>query len=129
MHAVLKTAQILFQLARRLRRKTIDHPVLMTVRFHQPLLFQIRKMLGNLDLRLIEKGLEMAHAQRARREKVQNPQAGLVAKALVNLDQFNGAIISGRNIPARVYYSRRALSPVCRLRVICLAYLVSNLAT
>lgn len=58
----------------------------MPLRVDQSFGFQIGKMLGNLHLRLVEDGLEMADAQRRLRKQTENAQSRLVAEALVNSD-------------------------------------------
>jgi hypothetical protein len=67
-------------------------------------------MLRNLDLRLLEKLLEMAHAKGALAEQVQYPQPGSIAEALVNADKVHSWTMHGK-----VYASRRICLMISRM--------------
>jgi hypothetical protein len=51
-------------------------------------------MLRDFDLALFQQRLEVADAKGAMRQEMENPQTRLVAKALINLDQIHGSILS-----------------------------------
>lgn len=83
---VLKALEIFFQFAWALFWEAVNHPVLMPMGHDEPVFLQIGKVLGNLDLRLIEQRLKMAHAKGSLGKQMKNSQARLIAEALINLD-------------------------------------------
>jgi hypothetical protein len=86
LHTVLKAAQAGLEFLRALAWKRIDHPVLMALGIHQSLLSHVGEVLGNLHLWLVQKFLEVAHAQWTNEERIEDAQSGLIAKALKDLD-------------------------------------------
>lgn len=51
-------------------------------------------MLGHSDLGFPEDLLQMANAEGGNREEIQDPEAGLIAEALVDFDQLHAVNIS-----------------------------------
>lgn len=56
---------------------------------NQTILFHAGKVLRDLDLRFAENFLEMADAEWATGDKVEEAETGFVAEALVNPNQFH----------------------------------------
>jgi hypothetical protein len=50
---------------------------------------QVSEVFGDGDLGQSQNRLEMAHAQRALRQKVKNPQAGFITQTPVYLQEFH----------------------------------------
>jgi hypothetical protein len=55
--------------------------------FHEIMLAEIRKVLGNLHLRRPQNLLKVTHAKGPLRKQMQDAQAGFVAEAFVDLDE------------------------------------------
>ena len=87
---VLKAFEIGFQLERRLRGKTINHPCPVPGARNHALFAEVGQMLGDLGLRKAQNFLEMADAKRTTRKQMDNPQPCGIAETLVNLNQFHG---------------------------------------
>ncbi len=87
--AILQTSQLQVQFTRALGRQLVNHPLLMALSCYQTMFAQIGQVLGNGDLRRPENVLEMAHAEGALREQVQNAQPRFIAEALVNFQQLH----------------------------------------
>lgn len=67
-------------------------------------------MLRDLDLRLLEKLLEMANAKGALTEQVQYPQPGSIAEALVNADKVHSWTMHGKvYASSRIWLTRSRL--------------------
>jgi hypothetical protein len=89
--AVLQAFKIGLQFRIPPLRERINHPGLIAFGNDHPPRAQISEVLGNFNLWLAENALEVTNAKRAFAEQMQNPQAGHIAKALVNFDQFQTA--------------------------------------
>jgi len=86
LYAILQAFQVSLQFPGLNGGQGIDHPILMPRGIDHALPFQVAEMLGDLHLRLIEHFLQMTDAERSFSEQIQDPQARLIAKALVNLN-------------------------------------------
>ena len=69
-----------------LLRQLVDAPIAMLLHFNESVRLQVAQVLGDVDLRLLENGLEVADAKRSLGEQVQDAEPRLVAEALINLD-------------------------------------------
>lgn len=100
MNAILKTFEVELKLLGAFLRQLVNAPVLMFANLDHAVLLQIVQVLGDFDLRRIEQLLEVADAQGAAREKMQDAEASLIAKTLIDLYQIHRtSIFLDKNMP------------------------------
>ncbi len=87
LNAILKTPQVFLEVMTRLARQTIDPPVQVLAGFNEAVPLEIVQMLRNLNLGFAQDGLKMTNTKRAAGEEIEDPKAGLITEALVNLNQ------------------------------------------
>jgi inner membrane protein involved in colicin E2 resistance len=85
-HQILQTAQIALELRRGGIGQGVDGPVLIAGGFDQALFPEISEVPGSVDLGDIQYVLNMADTERGLLQQRYDPQAGLIAQALVNTD-------------------------------------------
>jgi hypothetical protein len=90
-HACFKALEVGFEFGRGLARQRINHPVLVAFRLDHPLVAEIGKMLGDLDLWFVENRLQVADAERGFCQEMENPQARPVAETLIDLNQVHSS--------------------------------------
>lgn len=90
-------------------RKAVNDPSALASGLHHLSFAKIGEVLGDLGLRQLENLLKMADAERALREKVDDPQPDGFAEALVNLDQFHEVLMKYalKTIYVKVYICSR----------------------
>jgi hypothetical protein len=99
--AVLEAAEIGGELGRGFFGEVVNHPLALALDFDEAAGTEISEVFGDFHLRLAEDVLEVADAERALREEVEEAQAGDVAKAFVDADEFHEAafVFLGGNMP------------------------------
>ena len=85
-HAVLEAGQLQVEFPGRRAGQGIDHPLAMSAGRGETLFSQVGQVLGNGDLRRLKHRLEMADAERAFGQQVEDAKSGFVAKTTINLD-------------------------------------------
>ena len=76
-------------------RQRVDHPRPLAPVFDHPPLTEIREMLRHPRLRDPQHRLQMAHAQRAARQELDDPQTRLIAQAFVDSNKGHARNIFG----------------------------------
>jgi hypothetical protein len=89
LHAVLQAPQLQIQFRGRLFREAVNHPFPVPSGGHQAAGSQAGKLLGDSHLRQPQNVLEMTDTERALRQKVQDAETRLIAKAPVDLKQLH----------------------------------------
>jgi hypothetical protein len=85
-------------------RERVDHPVGFAADFDELAGFQVAEVFGDFDLRLVENLLEVADAERAVLEEVEDAKAGEIAQAFVDFDE-----VHARKVLIQEYSARRIL--------------------
>jgi len=91
LHAVLEALELEMQFAGTRLGQAINHPLPPALPDGQTMRPQIGQVLRDGNLREIEQLLKMTDAQRSLEEQVQDSQTVLVAKAAVDLNEFQAA--------------------------------------
>jgi hypothetical protein len=99
--AVLEAAEIGGELGRGFFGEVVNHPLALALDFDEAAGAEVGEVFGDFHLRLAEDVLEVADAERALREEVKEAQAGDVAEAFVDADEFHEAdfVFLGKNMP------------------------------
>lgn len=91
LHAVLQALELEMQFAGTRFRQAIYHPMSPALADGQAMRPQVGQVLRYGDLREVEQFLKVTDAQRPLEEHIQDPQTVLVAKAAVDLNEFQAA--------------------------------------
>ena len=112
--AVLEALEICLELLGRLSGEGLDHPILMARGLDHSLVLQISKVLGDADLGLVEQLLEVADAEGAAGEEIDDAQPRLVAETFVDSDEIGsgssfcaGGFAHSRRVPQHEYTRKR----------------------
>ncbi len=83
---ILKAGEVLLEERGALIGQAINHPLRMALALDQPPTTHVGEVAGDFDLGFAQDLLDVANAQRAPQKKMRDAKAGLVTKALVDLD-------------------------------------------
>src|SRR5260370_31254653 len=78
-----------FKLIAKISRNAVDNPVLILSTLDQPLLSQLRELLGNRDLSCAHHSLQMRDTQRTVTQQIHNTQSLLIAQQGKNVRKFH----------------------------------------